>query len=174
MPCSVRHNSLMDNKLLLDLKAALHNDLSDDEIFRVLSLPHLTHWIHSICCHFALTDPRFRNEFEQQTLVGEGSFFQVYRAKCKSSGEWFAIKRSKESFRSKNHRCEALHLAANSLFADVPLLFEPQRSVAAGSEAGAAAGRTSQHHHLCSRMARRSTFLRSGQLSHPLIRAIVR
>jgi hypothetical protein len=42
----------------------------------------------------------FREKFDDVCQIGEGSFGEVFRARYKETGQYYAVKRSKERFRS--------------------------------------------------------------------------
>jgi serine/threonine protein kinase len=46
----------------------------------------------------------FREKFDNVHQIGEGSFGEVFRARYKETGLYYAVKRSKERFRSDNDR----------------------------------------------------------------------
>jgi len=75
----MRHDSLLDNKLLVGL-------------------------------HFEEkhTGNIFEDEFEDHKLVGQGSFFQTFRAKERKTGVFYAIKRSMHTFRGRKERDQML------------------------------------------------------------------
>lgn len=46
----------------------------------------------------------FRENFDDIHQIGEGSFGEVFRVRCKETGLYYAVKRSKERFRSEYDR----------------------------------------------------------------------
>jgi hypothetical protein len=46
----------------------------------------------------------FRERFDDVHQIGEGSFGEVFRARYKETGLYYAVKRSKERFRSDYDR----------------------------------------------------------------------
>jgi serine/threonine protein kinase len=46
----------------------------------------------------------FREKFDEVQQIGEGSFGEVFKARCKETGLYYAVKRSKERFRSDSDR----------------------------------------------------------------------
>lgn len=52
--------------------------------------------------------PPAESRFEFEGLLGAGAFGEVYRARCRASGEVFAIKKTRKQFRSEHDRDRAL------------------------------------------------------------------
>lgn len=75
-----RVSSLLDKKILEDFSSPLAR----------MPLPKL--------------DAIFEMEFDQASKVGNGSFFEVYRAHNVKDGRWYAVKKSINPFRGKNDR----------------------------------------------------------------------
>lgn len=53
-------------------------------------------------------DSYYEQCFETIHKLGEGSFGEVFKVRCKSDGRFYAIKKTKQIFRSENHRRERL------------------------------------------------------------------
>jgi membrane-associated tyrosine- and threonine-specific cdc2-inhibitory kinase len=54
------------------------------------------------------TDPYFEQCFETICKLGEGSFGEVFKVRSRDDGKLYAIKKTKQIFRSENHRRERL------------------------------------------------------------------
>jgi hypothetical protein len=46
----------------------------------------------------------FREKFDEVSRIGEGSFGEVFKVRCKETGLYYAVKRSKELFRGYSDR----------------------------------------------------------------------
>ena len=53
-------------------------------------------------------DSYFEQCFETIRKLGEGSFGEVYKVRCRDDGKFYAIKKTKQNFRSESHRRERL------------------------------------------------------------------
>lgn len=53
-------------------------------------------------------DSYFEQCFETIHKLGEGSFGEVFKVRCKSDGRFYAVKKTKQIFRSESHRRERL------------------------------------------------------------------
>lgn len=53
-------------------------------------------------------DSYYEQCFETICKLGEGSFGEVYKVRCRDDGKFYAIKKMKQIFRSENHRRERL------------------------------------------------------------------
>uniref|UniRef100_A0A336KGE2 Membrane-associated tyrosine- and threonine-specific cdc2-inhibitory kinase n=1 Tax=Culicoides sonorensis TaxID=179676 RepID=A0A336KGE2_CULSO len=65
----------------------------------------------------ALLSPKYKKDanlsyyeqrFDQITRIGEGSFGEVFKVRSKDDGKYYAIKKSKQYFRSEHYRAERL------------------------------------------------------------------
>lgn len=55
-----------------------------------------------------LPESYFQQCFEIVSKIGEGSFGEVFKVRCREDGQFYAVKKSKEYFRSKEYRRERL------------------------------------------------------------------
>lgn len=54
------------------------------------------------------SDSYFEQCFETVRKLGEGSFGEVFKVRCRDDGKFYAIKKTKQIFRSETHRRERL------------------------------------------------------------------
>ena len=108
-PQLVRRSSLLDTKLLYSAKK-MTEKLDGLGFFGSVLLPQTVSPKSNQSITFASPSIATANSFSLEheffdiSKIGEGSFFEVFQAKCKRTRNLFAIKRSKNAFRSKNDR----------------------------------------------------------------------